>query len=278
MVVSLALVLIISGAAHAAADPAETLRKAAAVLQEQYGDGQMAEVVKRVNLIKDAGLSYQPDLLVPLKGSQVCKSKAQLRVLAGMILFDANYAMIFGKKQEHFDSWQYLNSEVLGRLKVQDSLNMTAVSNEAAKALSEDISSPENQQKYRAARQQYLQELADKAASSSEAMILLIDIRYGAALESLYVASTLSLNEKWGDSLFKLFSAQIQILQKVDKVMYALKDSKYANLVHQPERNKTFKEIRELYQKKKGQLDKKDIGMILEKVKTARAEFIKPCK
>lgn len=277
MALTLTTVLTVAAAAHAA-DPVETLRKASAVFKQQYGSGQYAESLKQINTIKDSGLSYQNHLAIPMKGSLACKTKEQLRVLIGMISFDLHYAMIFGKKKEYFDTLQYINTEIMPRLKELDQLNVAAIVKDSSKIIADDFTKPENLQKYRENYQQQFDQLAEKVASSPDTMVLLVDGWYGAVLESLHVACTLSLNEKWGNSLSKLFGEQFQRLGKVDKVLSLLKYTKYENLVHQPERSKSLASIRELYEKKKGQLDRKDISMILEQVKAARAEYIKPCR
>lgn len=277
MVVSLTVAFTVATSAHAA-DPTETLRKASAVFKQQYGSGQYAESMKQINIIKDAGLSYQNYLAIPLKGSLACKDKAQLRVLIGMISFDSHYAMIFGKKKEYFDTLQYINTEIMPRLKELDQLNMSVIVKDSSNIIADGFTKPENLQKYRESYQQQFDQLAEKVASSPDTMVLLVDGWYGAVLESLYVACTLSQNEKWGDSLSKLFGDQFQRLGKVDKVLSLLKYTKYESLAHQPERSKALASIRGLYEKKKGQLDRKDISMILEQVKAARAEYIKLCR
>lgn len=277
MAAVLTAAVTLAAAAHAA-DPAETLRKASAVFKQQYGSGQYAESMKQLNIIKEAGLSYQNQLAIPLKGSLACKDKAQLRVLIGMIAFDSHYAMIFGKKKEYFDTLQYIKSDLMPRLKELDQLNISAIVEDNSRIIADGFTSVENLQKYRESYQQQFDLLAEKVASSPDTMVLLVDGWYGAVLESLHVACTLSRNEKWGDSLSKLFADQFQRLVKVDKVLSLLKYTRYESLVHQPERSRTLAAIRAQYEKKKGQLDRNDIGMILEQVKAARAEYIKPCR
>ncbi len=262
--------------ARAETDPAETLRKAAQVCKEQFGSGELADVLKRLDLIQEAGLSYQPSLTVPLKGSQACKDSTQKQVVLGMLTFDTSYALAFGRKKEFFDTLQYMNTEISSRLK-EDFLSSGGMVNAASRLVAEDFTRKENVEKYRDAFQKQFDLLVDRIAVRPEAMAWLLDRWYGVELEAWHLACSLSLHEKWGDALSQLFVQRMRRLEKVDRCLQALKDSKYASLVNQPERSRLLGEIRNIYQKKKGQLDRSDIRAILDKVDAVRAELLKPC-
>ena len=274
---SLVLALAVANQARAETDPAETLRKAAQVCKEQFGSGELADVLKRVNLLREAGLSYQPNLTVSLTGSQACKDSTQMQVVLGMLTFDTSYALAFGKKKEFFDTLQYMNGEISSRLK-EDFLSSGGMVNASARLVAEDFTKPENLEKYREAFQKQFDLMVDKIAVRPEAMAWLLDRWYGVELEAWHLACSLSLHQKWGDALSQLFVQRMRRLEKVDLSLQALKDSKYADLVRQPERNRLLGEIRDIYRKKKGQLDRSDLRAILDKVDTARAEFLKPCR
>ena len=274
---SLVLALAVANQARAETDPAETLRKAAQVCKEQFGSGELADVLKRVNLLREAGLSYQPNLTVSLTGSQACKDSTQMQVVLGMLTFDTSYALAFGKKKEFFDTLQYMNGEISSRLK-EDFLSSGGMVNASSRLVAEDFTKPENLEKYREAFQKQFDLMVDKIAVRPEAMAWLLDRWYGVELEAWHLACSLSLHQKWGDALSQLFVQRMRRLEKVDLSLQALKDSKYADLVRQPERNRLLGEIRDIYRKKKGQLDRSDLRAILDKVDTARAEFLKPCR
>jgi len=276
-VACLGLALAVPARARAETDPAETLRKAAEVCREQFGSGELADVLKRLDILQEAGLSYQPSLTVPLKGSQACKDSTQVQVVLGMLTFDTSYALVFGKKKEFFDTLQYMNTEISSRLK-EDFLHSGGMVNASSRLVAEDFTKPENVEKYRDAFQKQFDLLVDKIAVRPEAMAWLLDRWYGVELEAWHLACSLSLHEKWGEVLSRLFAQRMRRLEKVDRSLQALKDSKYADLVRQPERSRLLGDIRNIYQKKKGQLDRSDIRAILDKVDTARAEFLKPCR
>ena len=83
-----------------AADRAQVLKQGAEKLKALFGESEGKALMQNVDLFKQAGLSYQPSLVLPVEGLIGCKDKEQLRILLGMYAFDANYALLFGKKQE----------------------------------------------------------------------------------------------------------------------------------------------------------------------------------
>ena len=76
------------------------LKQGADKLDALIGESECKALMQNVGLFKQAGLSYQPSLMVPVEGVIGCKDKEQLRILMGMYTFDANYALLFGKKKE----------------------------------------------------------------------------------------------------------------------------------------------------------------------------------
>ncbi len=228
--------------------------------------------------IKDAGLSYQESLTLPVTGSYACKNETQLRVLAGMHGFDINYALVFNRKKEFMNTMKFLNAEVLGRLTKSDYVNPNMVAADETKKLLADITDPRNLEKYKAYWSKQMDANMKKAAKNPELMEALLDNWYGSLIESSFVLCNLALNSTGGDKLYSLFIDYMLRLDALDIRMQEFYNSDYGRALEQADRKNVFAPIRELIQKKHGLLDRKDIKFILSSMKKARAEYVAPCK
>ncbi|MEE9912248.1 MAG: hypothetical protein K4571_11060 [Deltaproteobacteria bacterium] len=228
--------------------------------------------------IKDAGLSYQESLTLPVKGSYACKNEIQLRVLAGMHGFDLNYALVFGRKKEFVNAMKFLNAEILGRLKKSDYVNPNMSAAEETKKLLADITDPRNLEKYKAYWSQQMDANMKNAARDPQLMESLLDQWYGSLIESSYVLCNLALNSTGGDKLYSLFIDYMLRVDALDIRMQEFYNSEYGRALEQADRKSVFAPIRELIQKKHGLLDRQDIKFILSAMKKVRAEYVKPCK
>ncbi len=228
--------------------------------------------------IKDAGLSYQESLTLPVKGSYACKSETQLRVLAGMHGFDINYALVFGRKKEFVNTMKFLHSEILGRLKKSDYVNPNMIAADETKKLLADITDPQNLEKYKAYWSKQMDTNMKKAAKNPELMEALLDNWYGSLIESSFVLCSLALNSTGGDKLYSLFVDYMLRVDALDIRMQEFYNSDYGRALEQADRKTVFAPIRELIQKKHGLLDRQDINFILSAMKNIRAEYVKPCK
>jgi len=228
--------------------------------------------------IKDAGLSYQESLTLPVRGSYACKNETQLRVLAGMHGFDINYALVFGRKKEFVNAMKFLNAEVLGRLKKSDYVNPNMVAADETKKLLADITDPQNLEKYKAYWSQQMDANMKKAAKNPELMEALLDNWYGSVIESSFVLCSLTLNSTGGDKLYALFIDYMLRVDALDIRMQEFYNSDYGRALEQADRKNVFAPIREVIQKKHGLLDRQDINFILSAMKKIRAEYVRPCK
>lgn len=227
--------------------------------------------------IKDAGLSYQESLTLPVKGSYACKNEMQLRVLVGMHGFDVNYALVFGRKKEFVNGMKFLNAEVLGRLKKSDYANPNVAAADETKKLLVDITDPRNLEKFKAYWSKQMDANMKKAAGNPELMEALLDNWYGSLIESSFVLCSLALHSPGGDKLYALFIDYLLRVDALDLRMQEFYNSDYGRALEQADRKNVFAPIRELIQKKHGLLDRKDIHFILSAMKKIRAEYVKPC-
>ena len=228
--------------------------------------------------LKDARLSYQESLTLPVKGSYACKDETQLRVLAGMHGFDINYALVFGRKKEFVNTMKFLNSEISGRLKASDYINPNISAAEEIKALLADLKDPQNIEKFRACWSKQFETNLKKADADPKIMQQLLDQGYGAIIESSFILCNLALNSADADKLYSLFIDYMLRVDALDIKMQQFYNSDYGKALEQSDRKNFLPPIRDLIAKKHGLLDRKDIKFILDRVKKVRTEFVKPCK
>ena len=260
-----------------AGDDAEVLRKAWAQWREVFGTGQHPSVTTRNEQFKEAGLSYQGSLTVPLKGSVSCKSESQLRVLSGMLAYDASYAVMFARKKEFLDTVQFMTSDVGQRVEGIDSLPLPVAVRALRKALAEDITNEETLQKYGEQGRKQLGILVEKAATDPKTTALLMEYWYGWSLQGLYVLCSLGQGGEGGEAMVQLFNRQLQDTERLEKLYLAFAGTEFARQVSQVDRCNLFRSVEELIRSRQGRLGRKDVKAILEKVQAARAEFVRPC-
>jgi len=257
----------------------QDLQKAAKIFSDVYGQGNVVEIMKNVKLLKDAGLSYQKSLAIPLEEVIDCKDQEGLRVLYGMYAFDENYAMVFGKRKEFLETLEVINSQVLDRLDVRDKLQITPVKPELLKDLLEDPENVEKRDVIFNSTQANIDAMLKQAASDPEVMDVLIDAIYGTVIQGLYVACELALNNESGDKMIALFNAQAQRVEKFNVLLDTFKDPELSKMVEWEwvERGPLIDGIQDLIKSKKGRLNHHDIEKILAAVKPVRNYFARKC-
>jgi hypothetical protein len=228
--------------------------------------------------IKNAGLSYQESLTLPLKVSYACKNENQLRVLAGMHGFDVNYALVFGRKKEFVNAMKFLNAEIIERLNPSDYVNPNMLAAKETKKLLADVTDPQNLKKYKAYWSKQIDANMKKAAKDPRLMESLLDQWYGSLIESSFVMCNLALSGAGGDQFYALFIDYMLRVDALDIKMQEFYNSEYGSALEQADRKKILAPIRERIQNKHGLLDRQDINFILSIMKKVRAEYVKPCK
>jgi len=256
----------------------QDLQKAARVLSDVYGQGNIAEMMKNVKLLKDAGLSYQKSLAIPLEEVIDCKDQEGLRVLYGMYAFDANYAMVFGKRKEFLETLEVINSQMQDRLDVRVKLQITHIKPELLKDLLEYPENVEKREAWFKNVQANMDAMFKQAAGDPEVMDVLIDVIYGTVIQGLYVSCELALNNESGDKMIALFNAQAQRVEKFDVLLNTFKDPELIKMVKLVERDPLMDDIKDLIKSKKGRLNRQDVEKILAGVKSVRNSFAKKCR
>jgi len=274
-----ALCLSLTAGTGLAADKAQVLREQSEkLLKSLVTESKMKSAVEDVNLFKQAGLSYQPSLVVPLEGITECKDKQQLQVLMGLYNFDANYALLFGRKQEFAKAYE-LRNDIPGRLNLMGRFTFKRfTSEEIEKILNnpDDTANYSLHAKYVAAN---LHDMLEAAKTDPEMLDLFTDFGYGTVIEGLYIACKLSLAAGTGEKLVPLFNEQTARLGMLWQGLDAYAaDPELDALAERPQRELIIKPVTEILKTKKGNLAEADIKKILSIIEPARNKAAFKCK
>jgi X-X-X-Leu-X-X-Gly heptad repeat protein len=278
LVAAMILCLCLAGGAAQAADKVAVLKAGAEKLEAVFGGNEIKAVLQGVSLFKQAGLSYQPSLVTPLKGVAACKDTKQLGSLMGLYGFDSNYALLFGKKKEFLATHRFMYTEIADRLKITGKVKIQAFTPEDLKKLAANPDDPANRElfiKYQIANLHAYTQLAQTDAQFASIMV---DLSYGAVIEGMYVACKLGLSAKGGDKLVALFNEQAKRLDKMRQVLevYA-EDQDLAEMLDSAKRQAVLKPVLELLKARSGKLTEDDVRRLLGLVAPERAAMVKPC-
>lgn len=281
MLTVLMVILALGATAGAvrAADQAQVLKDGAAKMEALICESEGQAMGQKLALFKQAGLAYQPSLMAPLTGVIACKNAEQMRVLYGMYTFDANIALVFGKKKEYVETQQLLRQELTDKLKLSDKLQVQGMTAEELKKVAENPDDPANRELFIKYAFANIHAWIALSASDPEVMHLMVDSFYGATIQGLYVSCKLALGAGGGEKLVALFNEQASRLDKADQIVGAYAgDRELSVLVDKDERQKVLKPIIALLQEKKGNLAEADLKKILAQVEPQRAALVAPCK
>jgi hypothetical protein len=231
---------------------------------------------QQVDLYKKAGLSYQPQLALPLVVD--CKDEEALRTLLGMYTFDANYAMAFGKAKESLETRKFIQEKLTPRLKERDKFTYDSPD----PALVEKVLRDPNDAKSRRQMNEYVaaqfKKLAKAAEKDPEIMEVLVEGMYGTAIQGLYVASTLAMDMLVTPQIVTLFKEQSKRLKLFDKLIHNLKDETIRGILEQRERCAVVDTLVARLSAAKGKLTPQLIRDIQAIAAEARAKYAQPCK
>ena len=261
-----------------AADQARTLQRGAQRLQELVGGGEGDNLQNGVAEFKKAGLSYQPSLAIPTEGLVRCKSPEQLRLLYGAYAFDANYALLFGKKHEFGIINHVMQREMLDALKLRGKVSLTTLDKRQLQRIADDPGGPASREIMIRNVTTNVEQWIKAAQGDPEIMTLLVDGLYGSVIQGLYVACRLAQAAGPGDQLVALFNEQARRVDKANLALDAFAgDQQWAEAVKVGPRQAVLKPIVELLQTKKGRLSDADVRQVLALVEPERAPLVKRC-
>ncbi|MDD5206106.1 MAG: hypothetical protein PHS17_11835 [Desulfobacterales bacterium] len=261
-----------------AADRAQVLKQGAEKLKALFGESEGKALMQNVDLFKQAGLSYQPSLVLPVEGLIGCKDKEQLRILLGMYAFDANYALLFGKKQEFGAANTLVVKSIPERLNMGSKLKFKSFTQDELKKIADNPNDPANRDLYIKYVIANFHDLFQAAESDQEIMATMVDALYGSIVQCLYVSSRLALAAGTGEKLVDLFNDQAKRLDKFQQVLEAYAgDPELAGLVERPERQPVIRPVFELLKAKKGNLSEAYVKKILSSIEPERGKVAEKC-
>lgn len=273
------LCLCLAAGVALAADKAEGLKQGADKLEALICEGEGKAMTQNVGLFKQAGLAYQPSLVVPVEGVIGCKDKEQLRMLLGMYTFDANYALLFGKKQEFGATNTLLRKDIIEKLNLGSKVKIKGFTPDELKKIVDNPNDPANRDLYVKYAVANIHDMLQAAKSDQEITELVVCSFYGAVIEGMYVSCKLGLAAGTGDKLVALFNDQAKRLDKVQQALDAYAGNpELEALVHRSQRLPVLKPVAELLKAKKGNLAEADLKKILSTIEPERNKLVAKCK
>lgn len=276
---TLLLSLCLAGGAALAADKAQVLKDGADKMEALFCEAEGKSLMQNVGLFKQAGLTYQSSLVLPTKGIIACKDARQLGMLMGAYGFDANYALLFGKKKEFLAANGLMAKELAERLKMTGKLKVQPLSADELKKMAAKPDDPASRELYVKNLITNLHQSIQLAQTDAAFAGIMVDSAYGAVIQGLYVASKLGLSAKGGDKLVALFNEQIKRLDKTQQVLAVYAgDKELAETLGSAKRQAVLKPALDLLKAKSGKLGKDDLKKLLALVEPERRELAKKCK
>lgn len=276
--VIVAAVLCLTAGAALAAEKAQALKQPYEKLEALGSESQLRELVDKVGLFKEAGLSYQPSLVVPVEGVVACKDNEQLRMLVGMYFFDANYAVLFGKKQAFAAAYRQINS-IPDRLNLGGRLKLRTFTPDELKQVLDNPDDPANHilyVKYSAANFHYM---VGASKNDPQILALLLDSSYGSIIEGLYISSRLALAAGTGPKLVAVFNGQAARLDTVYQALEAYAGDPELNaLTGSSQHAAVLKSAIKILKTRKGNLKEADVKKILLLIEPARSHVVGKCE
>ena len=263
----------------AEAAPAPKVKESTQKILDLLGAEHTKQMMQNVALFKQAGLSFQESLTVPLRDPAKCKSEEQLRVLEGMYTFDSNYALVFGQKEAFQRAQQLLANEILEQLGLRDRMDVRNLPEDKLRQVLEDPYSDASRSIIVEHRMGEIRRLIIQADKDPELMALVLDGSYGAMIESLYVACSLSLTSDAGQEIVALFNEQANRLKTMSRALDAFaQDKTMAGILDIKGRQQLLQPVIALLDARKGNLGLSDAAEILATIKPERDRFALGCK
>ncbi|WP_045212285.1 hypothetical protein [Desulfonatronovibrio magnus] len=235
-------------------------------------DGDITEILQQFDLYKEAGLSFQPGLTVPKSVRN--KDNEELAVLLGMIMFDANYAMVFGRMGNSIDNRMFVRTDLLPRLDQGSRLDLNPVRQDLLERLTRD---PQDEEARRLVNEHVASQIrsnAEIAENDLEVMQVLVFAYYGAIIQGLYVATSLSMNLPVTPEIEELFEYQLIRLQYLDELIHNLQHSQIRDVLGQEKICSIIDPIIERLMVARGELTPELIKDLNEIATQARSEYV----
>ncbi len=259
--------------------PDSDLKKTADKMMDLYGNGKLAEMIKARKQIKDAGLSYQPSLTLPLEGLTKSTNQDALAVLVGMYWADAGYARLFNKPKESKAIAEVVRTQVYPRLSINQQISsLGRIDQKIITKMIENPKDPKAQDEMIQAINKRIEKHIELSKTDTSVMVFTINQVYGTLVEGLYQVFSLAVNEKSGPEITKLFNQQADNISRFMDLMNTLVENELAKLADGQQRISMIAPIRDIIMKNKGKLSQDDMKSILADVTEIRNSYLNLCK
>ena len=237
------------------------------------------ELLRNINLIKDADLTYQQSLTVQVSDLLDCKSKDELRLLLGLYLFDTNYAMIFNKRKEFQQSWESGFQKTMEKLALYGEAGVAML---PAADLKEILENPTDLRLRNILIDDVKRQVAAilrQAKKKPEFLEVVVDEFYGVMLEGLYVVCKLSLNEDLSDKqMVALFNWLQQYLEAYARMVDVFAgDDYFEGMIKKSQREEVLNPIHAILKANKGKLSVENVKRILSIIEPIRKPVVQKC-
>lgn len=232
------------------------------------------ELTRKLELIKDADLTFQKSLTVPVLDILDCKSKEELPQLLGIYIFDTNYAMLFDRRKEVTESW-----ETVLRIALHGEFGVAMLPAADLKEMLDNPSNPQMRGKLISNIRMQVTDILKRAREKPEFLEVVVDEFYGTIVEGLYIVCKLALNEDLsGKKMVDLFNGLQQSLggyAKIEGIFAG--DESFEGMLKKGERAKVLDPINTLLKTNSGKLKVEDLKKILSIIEPIRKQVIRKC-
>jgi hypothetical protein len=240
---------------------------------------QNFELLRRTNLIKEADLTYQKSLTVPVSDMLDCKSKEELRLLLGLYLFDTNYSMIFDKRKEFQESWESGFQKTMEKLAMYGEAGVAML---PAGDLREMLDNPRDRRLVDVIINDIKRQVTailNKARKDPVFIEVVVDELYGVILEGLYVVSKLALNEDLSSKqMVNLFKWLQQHMEGYEQIVDVFTGDKYfEEMFDRSQRENVLNPIHNILKANKGKLSVEDVKKVLSIIEPIRNQLVRKC-
>lgn len=271
--------VLLIGACGAAFAGGPSLADVVDKIKATYTYDNVVRIQKDFEAFREAGLSFQPELLAPLSGVAECKDQEGLRLLNGVYVADSKYARVFGRLDVFTDTRDAIMDQVLWRLEARDRVEAYRFDDKLLEALRTNPDDEAARQAWYKANYDMLTQQLDAARTDPEVLDVTLDSLYGSAVEASWLACTLARSAGSDAQLVRIFndvSYRMQLLQSV--LHYATANKELADRLEATERDQVLTPIIQLIMNRQGELRADDIQGVLSLLTPEREQIVERCR
>lgn len=263
VVIILAL-LSASGASAAEKSKEETLDAAYEHLVKVMNPEEMKKLFALFDTMKDVGLSWNEDLLLPLRDIIACKTKEQLYVIWGMGSMNISYAMLFDKNPEGV--WE-------GGREIDERIGFPR-----AELREESLAFAKSREGQASSSVDFIHAMLHRAKTDQAVLNTLVGGFYGSTLELFYLFSSLGLASGVTEEFVQFVNAHLPQLTIAQEMLKAYSENReLAQLLDTENRKSVIDSIVGIITKEMGKLTEDDLKQIFSIVKAIRDPLVAPC-